>query len=324
MPRRRTPAHLVLIHGRGRFSFDRPPPELFAARWVGRLEEQLKSYGEAGLSENLSGVTFLDYMSLLAPYSRAYRSRLQADLEAVAQRMADESREENETKVRTDEEGNQLVDAGAGASDLAAGEGEPDRPARAESRYCPDCTGRYAESPLGAPRRQLRHLGRRITEPFGVERVAWVFPDAVAYLANERLRSDIHDLLAYRLPPKRTPVIVVAHSLGTVVAADLWAELGDRYRTRLFATAGSPLAVPLVRRRLHPRTAEWTRNLPADFPWLNVIDPVDPVTLARELRPPYFDPRIVNLEVENGRRFHSEDRYLSHIAVAREVAKAAR
>ena len=34
--------------------------------------------------------------------------------------------------------------------------------------------------------------------------------------------------------------------------------------------------------------------------------------------------RIVNLEVENGRRFHSEDRYLSHIAVAREVLRAAR
>ena len=32
MPRRRKPAHLVLIHGRGRFSFDRPPPESMA--WV--------------------------------------------------------------------------------------------------------------------------------------------------------------------------------------------------------------------------------------------------------------------------------------------------
>jgi pimeloyl-ACP methyl ester carboxylesterase len=304
--RRRKPAHLVLIHGRGRFSFDRPPPELFAARWVGRLEEQLREYDDGGLSEHLSGVTFLDYMSLLAPYSRAYRRRLEADLEAVAARMADESREETETVVEVQAE-------------------EVDAPGpRSETRYCPDCTGRYAESPFGAPRRRLRHLGRRITEPFGVERVAWVFPDAVAYLANERLRSDIHDMLAYRLPPKRTPVIVVAHSLGTVVAADLWAELGDRYRTRLFLTAGSPLAVPLVRRRLHPRTAEWTQNLPDDLPWVNVIDPVDPVTLARELRPPYFDSRIANLEVENGRRFHSEDRYLSHIAVAREVVAAAR
>jgi hypothetical protein len=327
MPRRRKPAHLVLIHGRGRFSFDRPPPELFAARWVGRLEEQLKSYGEGGLSENLSGVTFLDYMSLLAPYSRAYRRRLEADLEAVAARMADESREEDETKIRIDEEGNQVEETADLSDDVGEGQGAPDSdasPARAQTRYCPDCTGRYADSPLGAPRRRLRHLGRRITEPFGVERVAWVFPDAVAYLANERLRADIHDLLAYRLPPKRTPVIVLAHSLGTVVAADLWAEMGDRYRTRLFVTAGSPLAVPLVRRRLHPRTAEWVGALPADFPWVNVIDPVDPVTLARELRPPYFDPGIVNLEVENGRRFHSEDRYLSHIAVAREVAKAAR
>jgi hypothetical protein len=192
------------------------------------------------------------------------------------------------------------------------------------TRYCPDCTGRYADSPLGAPRRRLRHLGRALAEPIGVERVAWVFPDAVAYLANERLRSDIHDLLAYRLPPKGTPVILVAHSLGTVVASDLWAEFGDRYRTRLFLTAGSPLGVPLVQRRLHPRTAAWTRELPADFPWVNVLDPVDPVTLARELRSPAFDPSIVNLEVENGRRFHSEDRYLSHIAVAREVLQAAR
>jgi endonuclease G len=290
-------AHLVLIHGRGRFSFDRPPPELFAAQWVGRLEEALRDEGEPGLSEQLSGVTFLDYMSLLAPYSRAYRRRLQADLEAVAERMADESWQERDTAAE---------------------------PEQLPTRYCPDCTGQYSDNPLGAPRRTLRHLGRRITEPFGVEQVAWVFPDAVAYLANERLRADIHDMLAYRLPKRRMPVIVVAHSLGTVVAADLWTELGDRYETRLFLTAGSPLAVPLVRRRLHPSTAAWIRELPEGFRWVNVLDPVDPVTLARELRPPYFDPGIGNLEVENGRRFHSEHRYLSHIAVAREIAAAAR
>jgi hypothetical protein len=327
--RRRKPAHLILIHGRGRFSFDRPPPELFAARWTGRLEEKLAEYGEGGLAENLSGVTFLDYMSLLAPYSRAYRSRLEADLEAVAARMADESREEPETRVELHEPAGDQASGAQASQDQASGDQQPgdqqpDAPRRSETRYCPDCTGRYADNPLGAPRRRLRHIGRRLSEPFGVQRVAWVFPDAVAYLANERLRSDIHDLLSYRLPSKRTPVIVVAHSLGTVVAADLWAEFGAQYRTRLFLTAGSPLAVPLVRRRLHPRTAEWTQQLPTDFPWVNVLDPVDPVTLARELRPPYFDPGIVNLEVENGRRFHSEDRYLSHIAVAREVLRAAR
>jgi hypothetical protein len=301
---RRKPAHLVLIHGRGRFSFDRPPPELFAARWVGELERALQAEGEEGLSENLSGVTFLDYMSLLAPYSRAYRQRLEADLAPVASRMADESREDDSSE---------------------GGPGDPNDPLeRLPTRYCPDCTGKYADTALGIPRRRIRHLGRRLTEPFGVERVAWVFPDVVAYLANERLRADIHDLLAFRLPKKRTPVIVVAHSLGTVVAADLWAELGDSYRTRLFLTAGSPLAVPLVRKRLHPRTAAWAKDLPETFPWVNVLDPVDPVTLARELRPPHFDPRIVNLEVENGRRFHSEDRYLSHLAVAREVLQATR
>ena len=48
------------------------------------------------------------------------------------------------------------------------------------------------------------------------------------------------------------------------------------------------------------------------------------MTFARELRPPHFDPRVVNLEVENGRRFHTENRYLSHIAVAREILQAAR
>lgn len=338
MARRRKPAHLILIHGRGRFSFDRPPPELLAARWVGRLEEALHRAGEPGLSQQLSAVTFLDYMSLLAPYSRAYRRRLEADLEAVAARMADESREddgeddssgsdgENEADVEeaSPEPGSTGISAEEIQADRAEIEAEDEAPEPEPTRLCPDCTGRYADSALGEPRRRLRHLGRRITEPFGVERIAWVFPDAVAYLANERLRADIHDLLAYRLPRKGTPVIVVAHSLGSLVAADLWAELGDRYRTRLFLTAGSPLAVPLVRRRLYPRTAAWVRDLPDGLPWVNVLDPVDPVTLARELRPPHFDPSVVNLEVENGRRFHSEDRYLSHIAVAREVVAAAR
>src|SRR4051812_964819 len=128
MARRRKPAHLLLIHGRGRFSFDRPPPELFAARWIGRLERALEEQGEDGLSENLSGITFLDYMSLLAPYSRAYRRRLEADLQAVAARMADESREE----------------------EVPADAATPPEPLA--TRYCPDCTGKYTESPFSAPR----------------------------------------------------------------------------------------------------------------------------------------------------------------------------
>jgi hypothetical protein len=319
MARRRKPAHLVLIHGRGRFSFDRPPPELLAARWVGRMERALHQAGEPGLSDSLSGVSFLDYMSLLAPYSRAYRHRLQDDLEAVAQRMAEETQVEAES-VEAESAEAESVEA---ATETVAEPQSPE-PDGKPTRFCPDCTARYVDSPLGRPRRRLRRLGRMVSEPFGVQQVAWVFPDVVAYLANERLRADIHDLLAYRLPKKRTPVIVVAHSLGTLVAADLWAELGDQYRTRLFLTAGSPLAVPLVRRRLYPRTAAWVSNLPEGFAWVNVLDPVDPVTLARELRPSSFDPAIANLEVENGRRFHSEDRYLSHLAVAREVLQAAR
>jgi hypothetical protein len=331
VPRRRKPAHLVLIHGRGRFSFDRPPPELLAARWVGRLEQALHRAGEPALSDSLSGITFLDYMSLLAPYSRAYRRRLQDDLTAVAERMADETRaargepEESETARQAEDADSADPHAEIDPPAEADAPGQKGEPRQANpTLLCPDCTGRSGDSPLREPRRRLRHLGRRVTEPFGVEQIAWVFPDAVAYLANERLRADIHDLLAYRLPRRHTPVILIAHSLGSLVAADLWSEFEHQYRTRLLLTVGSPLGVPLVRRRLHPSTAEWVSGLPERLRWVNVLDPVDPVTLARELRPPTFDRRVVNIEVENGRRFHSEDRYLSHIAVAREVLRAAR
>ena len=76
--------------------------------------------------------------------------------------------------------------------------------------------------------------------------------------------------------------IVVAHSLGSVVAYDALCLL-PRHNVSLFLTLGSPLAIPrFVRGRLaafsvYGRHA-WPRALPR---WLNFFDYRDPVALCR-------------------------------------------
>ena len=77
--------------------------------------------------------------------------------------------------------------------------------------------------------------------------------------------------------PKSGSMIVVAHSLGSVVAADLLAKLPPNLRIELLLTVGSPLAI----KGLGDRAFE------QDFPydrvgaWVNLYDPGDFVTIGR-------------------------------------------
>ena len=83
-------------------------------------------------------------------------------------------------------------------------------------------------------------------------------------------------------------VVLVTHSLGTVVAYDVFDDLNGTVDVPLFVTAGCPLGLPAVQRNLLPAwTPAGKRPGPelkgAPVPWLNAFDVRDFVALVHPL-----------------------------------------
>ncbi|MFF5933363.1 hypothetical protein [Streptomyces sp. NPDC012508] len=116
--------------------------------------------------------------------------------------------------------------------------------------------------------------------------------------------------------PETGPVVLVSHSLGSVVARDLLADDGLRARTTLWVTAGSPLGLDAV-----------VKNLPADerkhpgIPWLTTFDVNDVVATGHPLTPRWGQP-LTEIEVDNKEEPHAIQRYLAHPQVAGGIADA--
>lgn len=124
---------------------------------------------------------------------------------------------------------------------------------------------------------------------------AKVIRQAYVYLANKDARKDIDDLVRSRLGTGE--VVVVSHSLGTIVAFNLLRELstsGADIKIPLFVTLGSPLAINEVQR--------WVGgafSVPKVVTkWMNFYDRGDPVTLGRALGTG-FATGIVDTVVDN-------------------------
>ncbi|MFE3928017.1 hypothetical protein [Streptomyces sp. YIM B13508] len=111
-------------------------------------------------------------------------------------------------------------------------------------------------------------------------------------------------------------VILVTHSLGTVVARDLLDDESLRERTRLWVTAGSPLGLEAVRSNLLPGGG--TAN--PGVPWLSTYDVNDIVALGHPLVHTWGPP-LNDVEVDNGSAPHSIARYLAHPEVAEPIGQ---
>ncbi|MFF5447090.1 serine peptidase [Streptomyces sp. NPDC012888] len=134
---------------------------------------------------------------------------------------------------------------------------------------------------LTAPLRQglawlakSRGLGQAATEWF----VALCFREVAAYLrgpARPQARSRVADALTTHRPD-----VVIAHSLGSVVAYEtMWEH--PELEVELLITLGSPLALPhAVFPRLEPAPiAELGRRPPNVARWINLADPGDLVAI---------------------------------------------
>ena len=139
--------------------------------------------------------------------------------------------------------------------------------------------------------------------------------DVAVYLT--RGRSQVLDLVREAIPAG-VPVILVSHSLGTVVARDLLGDAELRDRTMLWITAGSPLGLDAVEKNLRTQGA---RN--PGVSWVSAYDVHDIVALGHPLLPSWGPP-LVDVKVDNGDSPHSIERYLGHPEVAGPIGTAAR
>ena len=136
---------------------------------------------------------------------------------------------------------------------------------------------------------------------------AKVIRQAYVYLANKNARADIDNLVRPRLGEGE--VIILSHSLGTIVAFNLLRELsakGVDIKVPLFITVGSPLAIHEVQRLVAGSFAIPT----AVKTWRNFYDKGDPVTLGRPLAANFAGAIIDSIVDNNTENGHSIAGYL--------------
>ncbi|AKC85799.1 hypothetical protein WQ53_02505 [Pseudoxanthomonas suwonensis] len=149
-----------------------------------------------------------------------------------------------------------------------------------------------------------------------------VLGQAHAYIRNQHVHDEVNKLVRPIFEDDE-PVIVVSHSLGTIVAYSLLREFARNGRPRqspLLITLGSPLGIDSVRKGF-PKPRTRPDNVQR---WINGSDPEDFVALRAELTQGNFGPGIENYpDFENGYDDpHSIAGYLGDPRVAKAIAEA--
>ncbi|MFE7274719.1 trypsin-like serine peptidase [Streptomyces sp. NPDC057623] len=166
---------------------------------------------------------------------------------------------------------------------------------------------------VGALQRRLSWLAAR--SDLDAWAIALVFRDVAAYLDDRRIRDEVLACVLETMPDSGE-VVLVSHSLGTVVGLDLATRLPPGVNVVHLTTAGSPLGLDSVYNRLlvgGPKRPD----IVAD--WLNVWCPTDAVAIGCPLGDDWADG-LSDLAVVNARdRAHSIAEYLAHAEVARSI-----
>lgn len=142
--------------------------------------------------------------------------------------------------------------------------------------------------------------------------------DVFLYVTRPAITRQINEVIEEALTAE--PTIVIAHSLGTVVAYNVLKKHQARLALRKFITVGSPLGIRAISSKLGV-----PENPAATVGWYNAYDERDIVAL-NPLDDDYFptDPAIVNNNAvrNDTRNRHGIVGYLNDKNVAAEVAAA--
>ncbi|MFE7543289.1 hypothetical protein [Streptomyces platensis] len=179
-------------------------------------------------------------------------------------------------------------------------------------------TERFGGSLVGALQRQLSWLAARTDLDELV--IATTLRDVAAYLDDPGVRDAVLDAVLASMPTSGE-LVLVSHSLGTVVGMDLIERLAPELDFTLLVTAGSPLGLDSVYSRLlagGPKRPERVSH------WLNAWCPTDAVAIGCPLGDSWRG-ELTELAVANARdRAHSIEEYLSHPEVAGAIGRTVR
>ncbi|MBF8193567.1 serine protease, partial [Nonomuraea sp. K274] len=142
--------------------------------------------------------------------------------------------------------------------------------------------------------------------------IAAIFADVAAYLDDEQVREAVLDRVL-RTMPRTGRLVLVSHSLGTVVAMDLLPRLDPGVEVELLVTAGSPLGMDSVHQRLlsgGPQRPDRVAH------WFNAWCPVDPVAIGCPLSDHWLGELAETPVANPAARAHDIEEYLAHPEVA--------
>ncbi|MEU4039748.1 serine protease [Streptomyces collinus] len=166
---------------------------------------------------------------------------------------------------------------------------------------------------VGRLHRQLGWLAAR--SDLDAWTIALIVHDVAAYLDDRPVREAVLGSVLDTLP-EEGEMILVSHSLGTVVGMDLTTRLSPALRTIHLTTLGSPLGLDSVYNRLLTGGPK-RPDVVAD--WLNAWSPSDAVAIGCPLADEWAGA-VTDIAVINARdRAHNIAEYLSHPEVAEAI-----
>jgi pimeloyl-ACP methyl ester carboxylesterase len=145
--------------------------------------------------------------------------------------------------------------------------------------------------------------------------IAAFFGDVAAYLDDREVRETVLDCVLQTMP-RTGQVVLVSHSLGTVVAMDLLTRLDPEADVGLLVTAGSPLGLDSVNRRLLTGGPERPGRVAH---WLNAWCPKDPVAIGCPLSDDWRGELTETPVANPADRVHDIEEYLAHPEIAHAI-----
>jgi len=140
-------------------------------------------------------------------------------------------------------------------------------------------------------------------------------PMVKQYVNDDGCRAAILSFLRDQLPT-RGEIILIGHSLGSVIAIDLLDQLPPEVRVRRFITIGSPANCA----ELYGKRKHLLNKVPYELvdDWSNFFSYGDPVPMGRGLAAIF--PGAQDFAVSLGRGVHGAKRYLAQPSIARLIA----
>ncbi|MFC8515576.1 hypothetical protein [Streptomyces sp. NPDC057257] len=137
------------------------------------------------------------------------------------------------------------------------------------------------------------------------------------YLTDPELRAEARNRVAAAIGPDTR--VVVAHSLGSVVAYEALCASRSDHQVRALVTLGSPLGMRMVFDRLLPEPGAWPGPVPEPR-WTNIVDEGDVVAAVRDLTL-LFGTGVAGKVVHNGSHAHDATLYLTAKETGRAVTE---